>query len=213
MVESGAKTKTITDEMIRIGRIILIVLGLIWSGFISCGKQFIFLWAGQDNIDAYYVAVILMTSYIFVLTESIGTQILWAMNQHKEQAIMKCVIVLLNILLTIVLIKWKPLIGATLGTFISLTLGDIVVMNVIFHKKLKMNLWYYYKGLAKGVLPSIAITVLSGFAVNFFLKSGGWLFFIIKIAIICLVYAVCMLLFGMSNYEKKFLLSFFKNSK
>lgn len=210
MVESSAETKTITDEMIRIGRIILIVLGLIWSGFISCGKQFIFLWAGQENIDAYYVTVILMTAYMFVLTESIGTQILWAMNQHKEQAILKCAIVLLNILLTIVLIKWKPLIGATLGTFISLTLGDIVVMNVIFHKKLKMNLWYYYKGLAKGILPSVAITVLAGFAVNCFIQSDGWIFFIIKIAIICLVYAAFMLLFGMSNYEKKLLSSVFK---
>ena len=202
MVEKGADSKQLTDEMIRIGRIILIVLGLIWSGFLACGQQFITLWAGQANTDAYFVAVILMTAYMFILTESIGTQILWAMNQHKEQAIFKGVIVVLNIFLTIVLIKWQPLIGATLGTFISLMLGDVVVMNVIFRKKLKMNLWYYYKGLAKGILPCIAIAAIVGFVAGYFLKNGGWTYLCVELAVICLIYGLCMLLFGMNTYEK-----------
>ena len=74
-----------------------------------------------------------------LVPESMGTQILWAMNQHKEQAILKIVIVLLNIVLTALLIGWNPLIGATIGTLISLILGDVVVMNIIFKKKLKIR--------------------------------------------------------------------------
>lgn len=213
MVESGVDFKTLTDEMIRIGRIILIVLGLIWGGFLACGQQFITLWAGADNSNAYFVAVILMTAYMFILTESIGTQILWAMNQHKEQAILKGIIVLLNILLTVVLIKWQPLIGATIGTFISLVLGDVVVMNVIFRKKLKMNLGYYYKGLTKGILPCIAVATAVGFVARHFLKNGGWISLLLEVAIICLVYAVCILMFGMNTYEKNMVLSVLRKFK
>ncbi len=213
MVESGVDSKTLTDEMIRIGRIILIVLGLIWGGFLACGQQFITLWAGADNSNAYFVAVILMTAYMFILTESIGTQILWAMNQHKEQAILKGIIVLLNILLTVVLIKWQPLIGATIGTFISLVLGDVVVMNVIFRKKLKMNLGYYYKGLTKGILPCIAVATAVGFVARHFLKNGGWISLLLEVAIICLVYAVCILMFGMNTYEKNMVLSVLRKFK
>ena len=213
MVESGVDSKTLTDEMIRIGRIILIVLGLIWGGFLPCGQQFITLWAGADNSNAYFVAVILMTAYMFILTESIGTQILWAMNQHKEQAILKGIIVLLNILLTVVLIKWQPLIGATIGTFISLVLGDVVVMNVIFRKKLKMNLGYYYKGLTKGILPCIAVATAVGFVARHFLKNGGWISLLLEVAIICLVYAVCILMFGMNTYEKNMVLSVLRKFK
>lgn len=207
MVEDNADTKILTDEMIRIGRIIFIVLGLIWSGFLTCGKQFIALWAGADNVDAYYVAVILMTAYMFILTESIGAQILWAKNQHKEQAILKCVIVLLNIVLTITLIKWQPLIGATIGTFISLILGDVVVMNVIFCKKLKMDLRYYYRRLMEGILPCIAIASAVGFAANYFMKNGGWLQLFIEVMLICVVYAAGILLFGANACEKKLVLS------
>ena len=213
MVESGVDSKTLTDEMIRIGRIILIALGLIWGGFLACGQQFITLWAGADNSNAYFVAVILMTEYMFILTESIGTQILWAMNQHKEQAILKGIIVLLNILLTVVLIKWQPLIGATIGTFISLVLGDVVVMNVIFRKKLKMNLGYYYKGLTKGILPCIAVATAVGFVAKHFLKNGGWISLLLEVAIICLVYAVCILMFGMNTYEKNMVLSVLRKFK
>lgn len=213
MVESGVDSKTLTDEMIRIGRIILIALGLIWGGFLACGQQFITLWAGADNSNAYFVAVILMTAYMFILTESIGTQILWAMNQHKEQAILKGIIVLLNILLTVVLIKWQPLIGATIGTFISLVLGDVVVMNVIFRKKLKMNLGYYYKGLTKGILPCIAVATAVGFVARHFLKNGGWISLLLEVAIICLVYAVCILMFGMNTYEKNMVLSVLRKFK
>ena len=100
--------------------------------FLVNGRHFIILWAGEANKQSYFVTMILMTAYLFVLTESIGTQILWAKNEHKEQALLKITIVLLNILLTVLLIKWNPLIGATLGTFMSLMLGDVVVMNVIF---------------------------------------------------------------------------------
>ena len=92
--------------------------------------------------------------------------------------------------------------GATLGTFISLMLGDVVVMNVIFRKKLKMNLWYYYKGLAKGILPCIAIAAIVGFVAGYFLKNGGWTYLCVELAVICLIYGLCMLLFGMNTYEK-----------
>ena len=124
--------------MIRIGRIIFMALSVIYVGFIVCGREFIVLWAGNDNTNAYYVTAILMSAYIIILTESIGSQILWALNEHKEQSFMKIAVVLLNILLTAFLIKWNPLIGATIGTFISLFLGDVVVLTIILKKKLKI---------------------------------------------------------------------------
>ncbi len=213
MVERGADAKALTDEMIRTGRIIFMVLGLILGGFLVCGQQFITLWAGKEYNDAYLVALILMTAYMFILTESIGTQILWAMNQHKEQAILKIVIVLLNILLTIALIKWKPLLGATIGTFISLMLGDVIVMNIIFYKKLKMDLWYYYKGLARGILPSAIVAVAVGLVVRYFWTNAGWFSLVGKAAIVCLVYAICMFLFGMNSYEKNLAFSIFRKFK
>mgnify|MGYP005782090251 CR=1 FL=1 len=209
MIEKRPSAKEITDEMIRISRIILMVLALIWGVFLIIGKEFIILWAGNSNSSAYYVAIILMTAQMFVLSESVGSQILWAMNQHKEQAILKIVIVLLNVFLTVLLIQWDPLIGATIGTFISLVLGDIGVMNFIFWKKIKIKLVDYYVGIFKGIIPSVAIMIIVGSFVNSVLPIG-WGFFFLKAIIMVGTYITTMIFRGMNSYEKKLVSSFIK---
>lgn len=201
MVETDNTPQRIMREMVRIGRIIFMVLVLIWGGFLVLGKEFITLWAGAENIEAYYVAIILMTCQLFYLSESVGSQILWAMNEHKEQSILKIVIVLLNIVLTILLIQWNPLIGATVGTFISIALGDVGVMNFIFWKKLKVHMGYFYKEFFKGILPCASISIIVGFLIRD-LYSVSWVGLIIKIVIMCVVYIVSLLLFGMNRYER-----------
>ena len=197
---------------IKVGRIIFMMLSLILCVFIVNGKEFIILWAGNDNSQAYVVATILMAAYIFILTESIGTQILWAMNQHKEQSILKIVIVILNIALTALLISWNPLIGATIGTFISLILGDVVVMNVIFKKKLDINLKFYYYGIFKGIVPCLVIAFIVGIIFKIFMPVG-WVWLCVKISIMMLVYGVLLIKFGMNTYEKNIVCSVLKKIK
>ena len=201
LVEENASPDELTGEMVRIGRIVFMVLGIIWCGFAVFGREFVVLWAGIENADAYYVTLILMSAYIFVLTESVGTQILWAMNQHKEQAILKIVIVVVNIALTILLIKWNPLIGATIGTFISLMLGDVVVMNLIFKKKMHISLAQYYDRLFKGILPCLGFVLIVGYGLRCFLPMG-WLWLCLKILALVVAYGLVMLRFGMTDYEK-----------
>jgi len=200
MVERKASPKELLNEMVRIGRIIFMVLMLIWSAFLINGREFVILWAGAENSDAYIVALILMLAYSLVLTESIGTQVLWALNQHKEQSFLKIAIVLVNIILTVFLIKWQPLIGATLGTFISLIAGDIIVMNIIFIKKIKINLLTYYSGIFKGILPSALLSILCGWLLSL-VYSGGVAATGVNLLLMTAVYAAAMWLFGMNGYE------------
>lgn len=212
LVEGGASAKELTNEMIRVGRITFIMLVMIWCGFAVFGKEFICLWAGNENREAYGVALILMSVYTFILSEAIGTQILWAKNLHKEQAILKIVIVLINVLLTIVLIKWNPLIGATIGTFCSLMLGDVGVMNWIFRKQLKIDLVYYYHELLRGIVPCAFITVIAGIIIRRLLPSG-WIWLCVKLLCIVVIYGIVMLKFGMSSYERKLVLSIVNRAK
>ncbi len=207
LVEQNDNPSAIMDEMVRLGRIIFLILALIWGCFLVCGEEFILLWAGKENGDAYFVAIILMTAYLFTLTEAVGTQVLWAKNEHREQSYLKLGIVLLNIILTVLLIRWKPLLGATIGTFISLALGDILVMNVIFSAKLKLNMLVYYLRLFKGILPSLAGAVIAGYGVRAFLPEG-WFALFVNVMIIIVVYAFLIITFGFSEYEKNLYRSF-----
>lgn len=212
LVQKNYSEKAVLNEMIRVGRIIFMVLVFIWGGFWVNGQNFVILWAGLANKDAFYVAIILMTAQLFVLTEIVGTQILWALNQHREQSILKIVIVLCNIIVTALLIKWKPLIGATIGTFISLVLGDIIVMNVIFQRKLKINILKYYYGILKGIIPCIIISIFSGEIVKRLMYSG-WLALAVNIFVMTIVYCFGMYFRGMNEYERGLVKSMVKRIK
>lgn len=200
-IKSNDDSKSICGEMVRISRMIFTFLSIIWVSFLLFGKRFIVLWVGEASHDAFFVTIILMTAYLFIMTESIGTQILWARNEHKEQSILKLAIVLVNIALTVFLIKWDPLKGATIGTFISLFAGDIVVLNVILKIKLKISLLQYYWGLFKGIVPCLAFTFAAGWFLRY-LPLNGWLGFAVCILALVLIYGILMLLFGFNQYEK-----------
>ena len=211
MVEHGADGEELTKEMIRIGRIIFMVIGIIFFGFVVFGKDFIILWAGKINEEAYVVALLLLFAQLLILSKSVGQQILWALNQHKEQSILKLIIVLLNIILTIILISWQPLLGATIGTFISLFIGDIVLMDFVFVKKIKFSVKKYYAGLFKGILPCLLIAMLAGFLFKSFVCISGWVSLIFGIAVVLIVYFIAMILLGLNEYEKNMFVNTIKS--
>lgn len=79
-------------------------------------------------------------------------------------------------------------------------------MNIVFVKKIKINLWDYYKGLFKGIIPALLLSFVCGYLFHL-LPINGWLGFFAGVAVMSIAYFAFMMLFGMSNYEKKLLFS------
>ncbi len=203
------EAKKMTAEMVRISRLAFIILGLIWIGFLCLGKEFILLWVGVEKIDAYYVAVLLMSAMLFSYTELIGSQMLWALNKHKEQSLLKFIIVVINTVFTVFLIKWNPLFGSSIGTALSIFIGDVILMNILYSKKLGINLITYYKGLFNGTIFCILAAGIVGCILEWTLPSG-WLWFMLKGVCVVCSYLVCLLLFGFSASEKELLAGIFR---
>ena len=67
MVENGARAKALQDEMVRIGRIIFMMLGMVFVVFIAFGKHFMILWAGEAYEQSYFVTVAIMAPTMFTL--------------------------------------------------------------------------------------------------------------------------------------------------
>lgn len=202
LVERGASAKEIQNEMVRIGRILFILLAGIFVTFVFAGQDFVVMWAGTENKDAYYVIVLIMIPMVFYLTEAIGTQILWAMNKHKLQAVIKLCITVLNVGLSIVLIKWNALIGATIGTMIAYLLGDVVVMNIVFAKDIGISIKEYYQGLFSGIIKALLLCTLCGMVLRSLFSSTNWLVVFVKCILLVLTYGLALWKWGMNDSEK-----------
>lgn len=184
-----------------------------WGGFIAVGDEFVVLWAGAENTDAYYVALILMVPMAIALVQSSGSQVLWAAGKHKIQAVIKIVVAVASIFLTVALISWDPLMGAALGPSISCFFGDVVAMNIVFRRDIGIKVTRYYRKTIKGILPSVLIASLCGFLLKMALPSG-WVFLLLMVAATLMLYLACLMLFGFNNYEKDLMKSLlFKLSK
>ena len=212
-VSKGATNRQIEDEMTKVTRISLLVMGIILGGFIAVGDEFVVLWAGAENTDAYYVALILMVPMAIALVQSSGSQVLWAAGKHKIQAVIKIVVAVASIFLTVALISWDPLMGAALGPSISCFFGDVVAMNIVFRRDIGIKVTRYYRKTIKGILPSVLIASLCGFLLKMALPSG-WVFLLLMVAATLMLYLACLMLFGFNNYEKDLMKSLlFKLSK
>ena len=144
----------LTDIFTRVGRIQFIVLALVLFGFILLGKYFISVWAGNGYDSAYYVVLLLIIPVTVPLIQNLGVEIQRAKNMHKFRSIVYFIIAFGNVLLSIPLTKVYGEVGAALGTAITMTLGNVIIMNWYYHARVKLDMKYFWNNIFS-LLPAI----------------------------------------------------------
>lgn len=206
MVTNNANDEEINALFIKVGRIQFIIVSFILSAFIVFGKDFILLWAGKDYVDAYIIAVMTMVPLLVPLIQNVGLSIIQARNKHQFRAISYAAIAILNVVLTLIFVKYWGTIGAAFATGLAYIIGPCFLMNWYYKRKMNINTPLFWRNILKMSIP-VFITTCIGFAYNTAWKSSGFIFFFIKCLIYSFIFTVLMYKFGMSNYEHKLFLN------
>ena len=206
MEDNHESNKAFTDIFIKTGRVQLLLLGLIITGFILFGQAFVNYWAGPGYEDAYIIACILMIPITIPLIQNIGLSILQAKNLYKYRTLIFFGIAILNIGLSIPLAKAYNGIGAAIATSIALVLGQCIILNIYYHKKVGINIIEFWKNIIKMSIP-IFFVVIFGIVLNLILKYDNILILIVKIFLYSIVYCIIVWKFSMNNYEKELIIN------
>ena len=201
LVTSGASGEKMTDFVIKPGRYQFMLCGGVLGGFILYGRQFIALWSGEETIEAWAIALLLMVPSVLPLIQNVCLSILTAMNKRMFRSYVLCGIALLNLLLTIFLVKKFGLMGAPVGTFIALVLGNNLAMNWYYKNKIGINVKRLFLSIFKGILPCFLAATALCFPITL-IKLNGWLWLISQCIVFIVVYAVLLWLFGINAVEK-----------
>ena len=195
----------LTRLFTKVGRIQFMVLGLILSGFIFFGIPFIKMWAGPEYSDSYAVALLLIIPVTVPLIQNLGIEIQRAKNMHQARAVVYLLIAIANIFLSIPLITLMGAAGAALGTAVSLVAGNVFFMNWYYHTRIGMNMFYFWKEIAK-FIPALAVPCVVGVAIMKFVNITG----LVKLGIFAIVYTIVygfsMYCFGMNSEEKQLIM-------
>lgn len=206
MVARKSSNEEITNEMIKYGRIQYTIMAYILTGFILFGRPFINFWAGTNYDTAYIITLIIMIPLTIPLIQNFGISILYAKNLQKFRSLVLILIAILNIIITIPLVQKYSGIGAAIGTAISLTLGNTVIMNVYYHKRIGINMIRFWKNILVMTIP-VLVSLCLGIGMNYIIDFNKFVLIPIGILLYSLIYALLMWYFALNNYEKQLFLS------
>ena len=201
MIAKNVSNEEITNEFIKVGRIQYLIIFLMASGFTLFGKEFIMAWAGKDFATSYYIAVILILPLCVPLIQNLGISIMQAKNMHKFRSILLALIAIANIFISIPLAKTYGGIGSAIGTSLSLIIGNIIILNIYYHKKVGINVIEFWKSIIKMTIPMI-IPIIAIVILMYFVKLHGYVNFIVFGGIYTILYCLTCYFLVMDDYEK-----------
>lgn len=201
MIAKNVSNKEITNEFIKVGRIQYLIIFLMASGFTLFGKEFIMAWAGKNFATSYYIAVILILPLCVPLIQNLGISIMQAKNMHKFRSILLALIAIANIFVSIPLAKAYGGIGSAIGTSLSLIIGNIIILNIYYHKKVGINVIEFWKSIIKMTIPML-IPIVAIVILMHFVTLHGYVNLIVFGGIYTILYCLTCYFLVMDDYEK-----------
>lgn len=204
------KSKTVlTDLMIKVGRMQMALLFFVLGGFIVVGKFFVRIWAGAENVEAYYLIILMVLPSIIPLCQNVGIEIQRAMNKHIFRSIVYIIFAVVNIVITIFGSIYFGLIGASLGYVITILCANGIAMNWYYSKKMGLEIGRYWSETTKILVPFAVATIPLMFVQNSIVVNSFTRFVIFGL-VYSAIYVAFYLKFTINNTEKQLLLGFFK---
>lgn len=201
MVAKSASNKEITEEFIKVGRIQYLIIFLMASGLVLFGKEFFIAWVGKEFVTSYYIALILILPLCIPLIQNLGIGIMQAKNMHKFRSILYAAIAIVNVIMSIPLAKMYGGIGSAIGTALSLIVGNGIIINIYYYKKVGINVIKFWKEIIKMTIPNIIPLIIILIIMNF-ITLTGFINVIVFGGIYTLLYCLVCYFISMNNYEK-----------
>lgn len=195
------KHEEISNLFIKVGRLQYIILGLISSGFILFGKDFIYLWLGEGYSEVYKIALWIMIPLTIPLLQNTGIAIMQARNKHKFRSMIYLIIAVTNVITSVVLVKQYGSIGCAIATGMSFVVGNIVIMNIYYYKRMNLDIILFWKNILKMSIP-IVISMLVGILLNTYFFEVSYLKFLLKVVSYSGIYFILLFLIGLNTQEK-----------
>lgn len=202
IVSTTNDDKRLTKIMTSVGKMQMIILSYILSGFILLGKDFIVVWAGKDYIDSYVVSLFLILPFIVTLVQNTGYEIVRAKNMHQFRAIVELIFSTLSVGVTIVCIKKIGVVGATIGSAITMIIVSWFIMNWFYKYRANLDINYFWKRILTVVPPAVISLVICGF-LKWRLPVVGIKTFLIYGIVYSIIYFVLLYKISLGSNDKK----------
>lgn len=181
-IESNKPTeKKYRSYIVNMGRIIFPIIMIVYIGYIFLGLPFMRLWMGNEYDLAFYSSVIMMSSLLIPIFLDTGLAIMKAKDKQGTIAISWFISSIANVILTWMVVPHWGLIGASLMTFITSYMINVVILLVMLKKETGLKLIKTFVGISKGFDKTLIFAGIYFILIHvvFKIQIQSWLVFIL----------------------------------
>ena len=206
VVFKNSSNKKVTEALIMPSRMQIVILLLALEGYILFGKDFLNLWIGHSYNPAeisicYVTGIILMASSTVQLFQNTTTCVLKAKNMLMGRVIITGISTIFNFVLTLLLVPHYGIIGAAIGTAISMIFGYGFAVNIYYRIHVGIDTRLYFKNSLAKLWYAEPLAFLSGVVIEVLLPTSNCFLFI-KGFLFIILYMIRIGAFGLSKQEK-----------
>lgn len=204
MVALEKSNEELTSFVSRIGRYQLMIAGLIVAGFILFGEEFLCVWINERYLPAYKVTLLLIIPTTIPLIQNGCDVILNAKLKRLAKSIILSLVAVLNLVISVLLIKRIGYIGAAYGTAISMIVGNVIIMNIYLQKQIGLNIIRMFRDIFHKLLPSIVLATVISIPLRWVnITDIPFVALLAKILMFVLVYVVIVYPLGLNKDERE----------
>ena len=121
----------------------------------------------------------------------------------RYNAFSKIIVAVLSISLSYILSLRYGSTGAGIAILIGNMIGGVLVMNIIYARVLKINIWEFFRKCQVSMAVPFILVLAVGLGLNCLITGVSWVNTISKTILLLIVYAFSAYLLAMNKYEKE----------
>ena len=135
------------------------------------------------------------------LIEGTALSIIMAKNRHRFRSIVYSGIAVLNVVTTIILVRYFGIIGAAFTTGMSNVIGQGLVMNWYYYKKIGLEMPRFWRNIGS-LLPIPICMCIIGVILDRYIDYSAIPIFLAGVIVYTIIFAGLSWKFCMNTYEK-----------
>ncbi len=173
------------------------------AAYVAVGDVFMSLWVGSRYAAAgYHILIILTIAVTANVTQHASIQILQGIAKHGSLAYLRIVEALVNLVLSIFLVRRYGITGAAIGSCIPMVCTNLIFIPWYTCRQLHLPLVRFYM---RGILVPFAPTLIFGLLMYIgsqIVKIDSWTEFILLLAVGSSCYSCCAWKICLSKQER-----------
>lgn len=176
------------------------------------GKDFITRWVGPQYKISYNILVIIVIPITFALIQSSIFPLLYGISKHHFVAYTNIGEGLMNLVLSIILVKRFGIIGVALGTAIPLIITKLLIQPLYVSRLLKINVVEYFMLILIPLLKGILVVMIPWLLISGYIRPVYLNLFMFGM-MQAIIYLLIVYYIGFNRGDKDYLLSILKFKK